>query len=398
LAAVVVAVWFYGDLDRDQYNKVTIRWPREGNPTFASHFAAWDTAHYLFLSEVGYRKGAPSCAFYPLWPLTVQGFSVFTGGSHLLAGMLLANVFSLIGFLIFHKMVCEHFSEQVARLSLVFLLAFPGSLFFQFHYTEGLFFMLLMALWSSLEKRRYGLAWIMAFLLPMTRAIGLFCLFPIAWHLLTHETPGFLVRRLKSVPWVYRLVFEPHHDVFKIQEKTINTPESRTSEFPFRLGPWWLLCAPLTGWCCYLAFMKLTTGNFFEGFKAQEHWGVQSIGNILNISKFVLGFLEPAEWHAFRGSVLDRCAFVLLLYCLLAIWRLDRGLFIWAWVLGVVPAMSGTFTSFTRFESMAFPIFIALGVVLSRPGWRFVRWSLIAVFVVLHLVLVWRFLNFRWAG
>jgi hypothetical protein len=67
-------------------------------------------------------------------------------------------------------------------------------------------------------------------------------------------------------------------------------------------------------------------------------------------------------------------------------------------VLGVVPAMSGTFTSFTRFESMAFPIFIALGVVLSRPGWRFVRWSLIAVFVVLHLVLVWRFLNFRWAG
>jgi hypothetical protein len=127
----------------------------------------------------------------------------------------------------------------------VFLVAFPGALFFQFNYTESLFLLLVMALWLGLEQRRYTLACAAALLLPITRAVGLF---------------------------------------------------------------------------------------------------------------------------------------------------------VWAWVLGVMPAMSGTFTSFTRFASCAFPMFIALGVFLGRRQWRWLRWGLLAVFEVLHLVLVWRFVNFRWAG
>jgi hypothetical protein len=70
----------------------------------------------------------------------------------------------------------------------------------------------------------------------------------------------------------------------------------------------------------------------------------------------------------------------------------------WAWVLGVMPAMSGTFTSFTRFASCAFPMFIALGVVLGKPEWRWIRYAVLAVFALLHAVLVRRFVNFRWAG
>jgi hypothetical protein len=67
-------------------------------------------------------------------------------------------------------------------------------------------------------------------------------------------------------------------------------------------------------------------------------------------------------------------------------------------MLGVIPAMSGTFTSYTRFASCAFPLFIALGVGFSRREWRWPRYALLAVFATLHVVLVWRFVNFRWAG
>jgi hypothetical protein len=96
--------------------------------------------------------------------------------------------------------------------------------------------------------------------------------------------------------------------------------------------------------------------------------------------------------------VLDRSVFMLLLYTLPVVWRLDKGLLVWAYLLGILPAMSGTFTSFTRFASCAFPMFIALGVFLGRREWRWPRYALLTVFVTLHLVLVWRFVNFRWAG
>ena len=67
-------------------------------------------------------------------------------------------------------------------------------------------------------------------------------------------------------------------------------------------------------------------------------------------------------------------------------------------MLSHVQAMSGTFTWYTRFASCVFPVFLALGVVFSRREWRWGRYALLAVFGALHVVLVWRFVNFRWAG
>ena len=95
---------------------------------------------------------------------------------------------------------------------------------------------------------------------------------------------------------------------------------------------------------------------------------------------------------------MDRCVFVLLGDCLPVLWKLDRELSVWAYVLGILPAMSGTFTSFTRFASCASPMFIALAVGLSGARWRWARWGLVALFATLHVVPLWRFVNFRWAG
>jgi hypothetical protein len=245
LAVLLGAVWLWNGFDREKFHSVNARWPREGGPVFASRFATWDAAHYLYLSEVGYGKGAPSCAFYPLWPLLVRGVAPLVGGSHVLAGLVLANAFSLAAWEFFYCLVTRRWGESAAKGAVVFLVAFPGALFFQFNYTESLFLLLVMVLWLGLEQRRYTLACAAALLLTITRAVGLF---------------------------------------------------------------------------------------------------------------------------------------------------------VWAWVLGVMPAMSSTFTSFTRFASCAFPMFIALGEFLGRRQWRWLRWGLLAVFGVLHLALVWRFVNFRWAG
>ena len=87
-----------------------------------------------------------------------------------------------------------------------------------------------------------------------------------------------------------------------------------------------------------------------------------------------------------------------MLYALPLMWRLGRDQVVRAYVLGILPAMSGTFTSFTRFESVAFPLFIAWGAFLGRPGRGWARLVVLGVSGCLHLWLLWRFVNFRWAG
>ncbi len=450
------ALWLGDGFDTGKFyaQAAVARWPREGDPVFASHFGTWDAAHYLFLGEEGYQPGMPSCAFYPLWPLLVSGASGLTGGSQMWGGLMLSNVISLAAWVLFYQLAAQRWGQRAGNWSLAFLLAFPGSLFFQFNYTESLFLLLVMGLWYGLEKRRYGVAALAAGLLPLTRAVGVFAVLPIAWHALREtgwlrqgdsrrqigggerkEEDGGLStedgrrkaedRELgpqssglraevgsgstESRPTTLDCGRRKADFGFGNQERQ-KVPESLSSKFKisdcgFRWSPWLLLAAPLIGWGCYLALMWHWTGNPFEGFEAQKHWGVHSVWNLVNVPKFVIGFFTPTQWHAFTGSLLDRCVFVLLLYTLPVLWRLDKGLLVWTYWLGILPAMSGTFTSYSRFASCAFPMFIALGAFLSpkmedgssKMG-AWLRWGLLAVFAVLHVVLVWRFVNFRWAG
>lgn len=394
-AVLLAALLLWGDLEGIEARHQL--WPAEGSPMFLSHFTTWDAAHYLHLSTAGYQAGDRSCAFYPLWPLLLGAFAPVAGASLPVAGLLLANAFSVGAWAMFYILVSERLGPRVAKLAILLLLAFPGSLFFQFIYTESLCFFLLMLLCLALERERFALAAVPAFLLPMTRAVGLFCVFPIAWHLLLppmRSAEGG-VRNGRQRPEV-----GGERSDGGDQRSEIRDQEAARANFWSRavLSRAWLLAAPLAGWAAYVGLMWHWTGNPFEGFEAQKHWRVHSITNLWDVPKFIVGFLTPTTWHAFTGSVLDRSVFLLLLYCLPLLWRLDKEWLIWTLVLGVVPAMSGTFTSFTRFATLAFPMFAALGVFLARPQRRWLRSGVLAVFAVLHVVLVWRYVNCQWAG
>jgi len=78
----------------------------------------------------------------PLWPFLIKAFSYLTLGNHLIAGLILSNVFSLIGFCLFYQLAREDCGERVANVALALMLAFPGAIFFSFVYTESLFFFL----------------------------------------------------------------------------------------------------------------------------------------------------------------------------------------------------------------------------------------------------------------
>jgi hypothetical protein len=364
-----------GTLDEGWFYSVGRRWPEAGPPNFGTHLATWDAGYYLHLSQGGYAAGDRACAFYPLWPLAIRAATPLAGGDPLVAGLVLSNGASLAAWAMFYTAVGRRWGPAAAGWALALLVSFPGALFFQFPYTESLFLLGVVGLWRGLEERRWGWVWVAGLLLPLTRAIGVLALLPLAWHLTGGGAGPF-----RQGP----------------------NAEVRSAGQGWGWTRWLLLAAPLAGWGLYLGLMAAWTGNPFEGFAAQRHWGVHAVGNLVNVPKFVAGFFTPTAWHGFTGSVLDRLVFVGVLYALPVLWRLDRGLVVWAVWLGVIPALSGTFTSYTRYAGCAFVVFAGLGAYFAGAargsGRWWGRWALVGVFGVLHLVLVWRHVNFQWAG
>ncbi len=259
---LLVALRYWGDLDVQRFWWVDTRWPRQGEPIFLSHLATWDAAHYLRLSEVGYVRGNASCAFYPLWPMLVRVCANSVGCAHVTAAIVLANLLSAVGWFLVFQVASRHWGTDTAARTLLLAVAYPGALFFQVNYSESLFFFLTMLLWHGLECRAYGSAITAALLLPMTRAIGVFAVLPILWHL-SHVEP--VPRGWKNVGHIASQLLARHS-----------------------LALTGLLVAPVVGWCCYLLTMLLSTGNAFDGFVAQQYWGVHSISNLVNFPKFLI--------------------------------------------------------------------------------------------------------------
>lgn len=366
-----IALNIWGDADFFY----TLMWPKFIKPDYLSLFIAYDGAYYISISEGGYESGLRECAFYPLWPLLINSVSSLFGSNRIVTGLILANILSTVGWACLYTIVAKQWGEKIGIWSVVFMATFPGSLFFQFVYSESLFLVLVLLLWWTLQKNSLVYAFAVALLLPLTRAIGVFCLIPIFLHAVVSN--GIIVP-------IRSQMFKHRDDL--LQAKVIKSKQT-----------WLVLIAPFLGWFCYLLLMSISTGNPFEGFKAQEFWEVHSIGNLLNIPKFIFNWLTPSAFHDYTGSLLDRGVFLLVVYCLLVLWKLEKSLISWVYVLAIIPAMSGMFTSFTRFMCVAFPVFIALSAYVTSKH-PYIRYCILAIFIILHAFLVWRYANYQWAG
>ena len=339
--------WF----NESQFERVFQKWPLEGEANLASYLAAWDGAHYLELAKLGYRPGDSSCAFYPLWPHLVRWVAPLTGGNLVVAGLLLANLFSFVGALLFYRLAKLKVGECNARWALAFLLAFPGALFFQFIYSEALFFLILMAFFLGLETKHYKAVAVAGLLLPLVRPVGIFALAPLAWALFQRREP---------------------------------------------FQRWLCLLGPVLGYGLYLGWMAAMTGNAMEGFDAQKNWSVNSAWNVFKPLKFIEAFLNPTSWHGYRASMLDRCLFMVFASSLIVVWRLGGVWFVAALAFGLLPAVLSSFTSYTRYMMMAYPMFVAMALLTSETPK--VRWAVLGVLGVLQVVLLGRYLNWYWAG
>lgn len=316
-----------------------------------TRFVTWDTEHYLTIAEQGYEGGAARCAFYPLWPALIRVSAWLLGGNTVLAAYLLANFLSVGGIMLFHRFVEHKHGTLVAHRASLLLLLFPGSLFFFFPYSESLFLFLLMLLLTSLNTQRTWAVALAAFLLPMTRAIGIFI-----------------------IPY---LIWENYRKRLPIKTYSI-------------------CLVPLLGYAAYFGIMYWQTGNALEGFDAQAQFPAQpSISRLLHPLGFLNDLSRVEMRHDVTHSFIDRTIFFAFWLTVFFLFRLDSCYVVFALFSGLVPAITNSLMSFTRYASLVFPLYIAWAIVLRRSTYYpFV----LMLFFGLQILMFLLHISGNWAG
>ncbi len=323
-------------------------------PNWTTCFLPWDTSNYLMISGQGYTEGSKINAFYPLWPLVMLLASPITLGNHLVAGLLMSNIFSFLAIVLFHYRTSRSFNPRIADIATMLLLAFPASFFYVFPYSESLFLLLIILLFLCLDSEKYWLLAVVSFFLPLTRAIGVFCIFPIIWEL-------------------FRKKKEWHR---------------------------YLVCFfPVAGYALYFLIMYLFTGNAFDGFEVQKVFPTKpSLGKLFHPVDFFFTLISPRELHGFGTSYLDRTCFVIFLASLVPPWRIKTSEGIYAAIAGIIPAVTVSFMSFQRYLSVVFPLFVIWALLLESERIKYVRWFILLFLFSIQLVFIIRHINYKWVA
>lgn len=353
------------------YN-VNFHWPENKEISRAERFMTWDGEHYLYLSANGYKAGSMSNAFYPLWPALIYAATKLMFGHSLIAALVMSNLLSFVACLLLHWLVSETYGRECADRTLLLLLAFPGALFFQFPYSESLFLLLIVLFFIGILRQNSWLVALMGFLLPMTGVMGVFCLFPLGWYLWERA-----IRRQKLNSCPFRMAHPP-----------ISLSKAKALS---------LCAAPIFGFATYFAVMYVFTGDPLSGFEAQRI-NQPSLTNVLNLPMFITVFFNIGLHHGMWDSPIDRAFFILFLACLPAIWRLNKMYFLYALCVGLFPAMSNWFFSYTRLLVVCFPLFIVLSKKLSGLKNRLALTCVFLAFGIVQVLFIIRHINFEWAG
>ena len=151
-----------------------------------------------------------------------------------------------------------------------------------------------------------------------------------------------------------------------------------------------------------LVWMWAVTGDPFTGMEAQGRYASQgAITKVFDPIAFAKSFIDVWGVHGVLHSAIDRIAFVLMMVGIAAVVRLEGRLGPWSLyslAMVLVPAMTMSFMSFTRYPVVVFPIFIAIGAILATPRRRELRWFFVTLMLIVQFFLLIRHINASWAG
>ncbi len=319
----------------------------------ARFFQTWDAQQYLLISRYGYAVDPRTDVCFPLWPFCIRLFSHMTGGNHLLAGLILANLFSISALVMLHRHLARSNGTDTADRTVMLMLAFPGAIFLLFPYSEPLFLLLSVGMFILLSRSDYLKAGIVSFFAALARPVGVLWIIPFGLHILRNRKPYALAYTLLTV----------------------------------------------AGYACYLLIMYLSTGDALAGFTSQGlFFSHASVGKLFDPAGFLRILTGPLNVHSFTGSAIDRTWFILFAVSLFPIWKRDRVMFAYTLVMGLVPAVTLSLMAFTRYSLLLFPSFAAAADFLSTGSRRGFFYIALAALFGLQVIFLIRHINFYWVG
>ncbi len=152
-----------------------VRWTDA--PILAS-LTAFDGHHYLDIVTAGYH--APSelgaqgnVGFFPMYPMLVRAFAVFTLGDVATAAVVVANGAFALALICLYALSRRYLSRDAALRSIAYLAIAPGAVAFGLAYSEGPFLLFSVGSFLAAEVRKPRAAGCLYALAALTRPTGI---------------------------------------------------------------------------------------------------------------------------------------------------------------------------------------------------------------------------------
>ncbi len=345
-------------------------------------WAHFDGENYISVAEYGYQETSYSTspAFFPLYPLLMRALTELFGGpvSHgalSVWGILISLVTLFFALWFVYRITEEGWGERAAKGAILTLAFFPTAFFLNAVYTESLFLMLSAGVvWAIRVRRDFLLACLLVGLATAARNVGVLLLIP--------------------------LVYEWWRDRHAYSWRAAYLALAPSGLLAYAAWLWWRFGDPLL----FLSEQAKWDREFSGPLSALRSAFGLAAGSLRSL-------FEPTTYEAsgsdglfyvFSGAnALYSLLFLLFAYAVLSLgvrWLpADLSLYGFALVLAPVffAASSNPLMSMPRFVLVAFPVFIALGILLKSRR-LLVGW--VAASAVLSLALCVLFVNWHFVA
>lgn len=297
----------------------------KGNGSFLTTMCKWDCKWYLTIVNNGYDdavrttpkiwKGLANWAFFPLYPTLVAIVSKSLHVGPILTGVVLNQLFVLVGAVFFYKLLRLNFNDINSRFGVALLIFSPFSIYFSSLYTEGLYLLLSIMGFYFLRTNRIIVGAIFGGLLSATRPVGIMFIAPIV----------------------------------------VNYLRSRTTFIKALIA----LIIASSGLIAFMFFLHNKTGDFLAFQHIQKGWGRKG-WETANLGKQLWDMIT--DYH---NSVLFALSFFMSIYLILKKYY-EEAVFNLACILPGV--LTGTMMSEGRFCGTLFTFYFAM-VVVAEKSW-----------------------------
>lgn len=325
-------------------------------PHLLTSWANFDGIQYITIAKEGYYNFNQS--FFPFYPILIKYVSLFLNYNFVLAGILISNVFFLVGLFIFVKILRKlEFSEGNILWSLLFLIFFPTSFYFGAVYVTGFFFFLLVLFIYLMQKKTVYKNILVGVLMGITAINGI----------------------LVSISLIPEIIIKR-----KIQKNYIM----------YFLGP-------VIGLSIYSIYLFNTKGDALYYLHSLTAFGVNRSTTIVLLPQvlfrylkiFLTSSLNYQLFIAYLEFIIFGFGLILILYYLFDIYKNKKkvnyeillfiGIFSLANIL--ISTLTGTLTSTPRYVLYSLSIFIILPQVLRS---KYIKLFVLLLFLIMHIILV----------